>query len=302
MRSAVRRTSCSSSTTAQPSSAAGGRRRRDGCVQHLSSPPSREVNSVHRVRPRERVPQVHQKIPARSPFQSVKVEPPSVTTPSRSSRNPGKYEDHHRPSHRQGSGSLGETLRPHITGRFLPDKAIDVMERLAPRPHRHLNRSPEAELIAKDIEVVCAEKEKPSASSISKRPRNSATRRNTCVRTSRKRQRPWKKAREEKRTASMRIRPAGGRDWTGNSAFPHGKEGEPRNCSIRDRDSEDGRRPGNGGSPIARALRRSRADSRIRAVRSVPSCLWAHRCRQDGDCQTARRQMFGNQDALIQIA
>src|SRR5882757_5214016 len=52
----------------------------------------------------------------------------------------------------------------YITGRFLPDKAIDVMDEAGSRARiGALSRPPDVENLTKEIEAVCAAKEKAIA-------------------------------------------------------------------------------------------------------------------------------------------
>src|SRR5690606_19714445 len=99
-------------------------------------------------------------------FQSVKVEPPSVEdsiTILKGIR--GKYEDHHKAVFTDlALESAAKLSDRYITGRFLPDKAIDVMDEAGARARiASLNRPPELENLAQQIEEVCAQKEEAIA-------------------------------------------------------------------------------------------------------------------------------------------
>ncbi|HOG93337.1 MAG TPA: ATP-dependent Clp protease ATP-binding subunit, partial [Opitutaceae bacterium] len=99
-------------------------------------------------------------------FQSVKVEPPSVEdtiTILKGIR--GKYEEHHKAVFTDKSLEASAKLSDrYITGRFLPDKAIDVMDEAGARARiASLNRPPELETLNKEIEETCAKKEKAIA-------------------------------------------------------------------------------------------------------------------------------------------
>ena len=96
-------------------------------------------------------------------FQSVKVEPPSVEdtiTILKGIR--GKYEDHHKATYTDKALEAAVKLSDrYITGRFLPDKAIDVMDESGARARiTTLNRPPNLEALSKEIDEVCAKKEK----------------------------------------------------------------------------------------------------------------------------------------------
>jgi ATP-dependent Clp protease ATP-binding subunit ClpC len=76
-------------------------------------------------------------------FQTVIVEPPSVEQTIEILKGlRDKYEAHHRvQDHRRGDRRRGEALAPYITGRFLPDKAVDVIDEAGARARL---RSPRA--------------------------------------------------------------------------------------------------------------------------------------------------------------
>jgi ATP-dependent Clp protease ATP-binding subunit ClpC len=95
-------------------------------------------------------------------FQSVKVEPPSVEdtiTILKGIR--GKYEEHHKATFSDKSLEAATKLSDrYITGRFLPDKAIDVMDEAGARARiASLSRPPNVEDLTAQIEQVCAQKE-----------------------------------------------------------------------------------------------------------------------------------------------
>src|SRR5476649_1154246 len=99
-------------------------------------------------------------------FQTVKVEAPSVDdtiTILKGIR--GKYEDHHKVTFTDVALEQAAKLSDrYITGRFLPDKAIDVMDEAGSRARiTTLNRPPEIEALGKEIEEVCTKKEQAIA-------------------------------------------------------------------------------------------------------------------------------------------
>jgi len=99
-------------------------------------------------------------------FQNVKVEPPSIEdtiTILKGIRS--KYEDHHKAIFTDAAIEAATKLSDrYITGRFLPDKAIDVMDEAGSRARiTSLRRPPELEAFAKEIEQVCVQKEEAIA-------------------------------------------------------------------------------------------------------------------------------------------
>jgi ATP-dependent Clp protease ATP-binding subunit ClpC len=239
-------------------------------------------------------------------FQSVKVEPPSVEdtiTILKGIR--GKYEDHHKAVFSDKALEAAAKLSDrYITGRFLPDKAIDVMDEGGARARiSALSRPPDIEALAKEIEQICAQKEK----AISEQHFEEAAKFRDKEKQLRLRQdqvtEEWKKAREEHRVAiDEHLMMQVVADWTGiplsrmekkESEKLLGLEGEIQKVVIGQEVAANA---------IARALRRSRADLKD-PRRPIGSFLFVGPTGV-GKTETAKQlaaQMFGNQDALVQI-
>lgn len=95
-------------------------------------------------------------------FQSVMVDAPSVEDSLKILQGIAhKYEDHHKVRYTQiALESAVRLSERYITSRFLPDKAIDVLDEAGARARiNSLNRPPEIEALAKEIDEVCAKKE-----------------------------------------------------------------------------------------------------------------------------------------------
>ena len=95
-------------------------------------------------------------------FQSIVVEAPSVEDTIKILMGiRSKYEEHHKVEYTDSSLVTATKLSErYITGRFLPDKAIDVLDESGSRARiNSLNRPPEIEEMGKQIEDVCARKE-----------------------------------------------------------------------------------------------------------------------------------------------
>src|SRR5271155_4103227 len=95
-------------------------------------------------------------------FQAVKVEAPSVDEAVQILRGlRPKYEAHHKA--RLTDETLDASVRlsdRYLTGRFLPDKAIDVMDEAGARARINaMTRPPDVKEIEKEIETIRAEKE-----------------------------------------------------------------------------------------------------------------------------------------------
>ncbi|HEY0967197.1 MAG TPA: ATP-dependent Clp protease ATP-binding subunit [Opitutaceae bacterium] len=239
-------------------------------------------------------------------FQSVKVEPPSVDdtiTILKGIR--GKYEDHHKAVFTdKGIEAAAKLSDRYITGRFLPDKAIDVMDEAGSRARiAALNRPPDIEDLTKEIEQVCAQKEE----AIAKQHFEEAAKYRDKEKQLRTKQEQitesWKKSRDEKRVnidEDLMMQVVA--DWTGIPLSRMEKKESEKllNLEVEIQKSVVGQDLA--AVSIARALRRSRADLKD-PRRPIGSFMFVGPTGV-GKTETAKQlasQMFGNQDALIQI-
>src|SRR6266508_1916736 len=95
-------------------------------------------------------------------FQAVKVEAPSVEEAIQILKGlRPKYEAHHKAKLTDEALEIAVKLSDrYITGRFLPDKAIDVMDEAGARARINaMTRPPDVKEIEKEIEVIRVEKE-----------------------------------------------------------------------------------------------------------------------------------------------
>src|ERR1700751_2610857 len=95
-------------------------------------------------------------------FQTVKVEAPTVEEAVEILKGlRPKYEAHHKAKLTDEALEAAVRLSDrYITGRFLPDKAIDVMDEAGARARiNSMTRPPDVKEIEKDIETIRAEKE-----------------------------------------------------------------------------------------------------------------------------------------------
>jgi len=239
-------------------------------------------------------------------FQSVKVEPPSVEdtiTILKGIR--GKYEEHHKATFSDKSLEAATKLSDrYITGRFLPDKAIDVMDEAGARARiASLSRPPDVEDLTAQIEQVCAQKEQAIAAQHFEEAAKYRDQEKQLRQRQEQLTEEWKKAREEKRVAideDLMMQVVA--DWTGiplsrmekkESEKLLGLEAEIRKAVVGQETAA---------VAIARALRRSRADLKD-PRRPIGSFMFVGPTGV-GKTETAKQlaaQMFGNQDALIQI-
>ncbi|MFT3781453.1 MAG: ATP-dependent Clp protease ATP-binding subunit [Nibricoccus sp.] len=239
-------------------------------------------------------------------FQSVKVEAPSVDDTIlilKGIRN--KYEDHHKATFSDKSLEAAAKLSDrYITGRFLPDKAIDVMDEAGSRARiASLSRPPEIEDLTKEIEQVCAQKEE----AIAKQHFEEAAKYRDKEKQLRAKQdaatEEWKKAREDKRVAIdedliMQVVA----DWTGIPLTRMEKKESEKLLSL-EADLQKiviGQQAAT--VAIARALRRSRADLKD-PRRPIGSFMFVGPTGV-GKTELAKQlaaNMFGSQDSIIQI-
>jgi ATP-dependent Clp protease ATP-binding subunit ClpC len=239
-------------------------------------------------------------------FQSVKVEAPSVEDTILILKGiRSKYEDHHKAIFTDKALEAAAKLSDrYITGRFLPDKAIDVMDEAGSRARiAALNRPPDIEQLAKEIEAVCALKEE----AISKQHFEEAARHRDTEKHLRAKQEviteQWKKAREEKRvTIDENLMMQVAADWTGIPLSRMEKKDNEKLLSLEAEIQKSVIGQDLAAAAIARALRRSRTDLKD-PRRPIGSFLFVGPTGV-GKTETAKQlaaQMFGNQDALIQI-
>ena len=95
-------------------------------------------------------------------FQSVKAEPPSIADASAILTGlRARYEDHHKMDLTDDAVTAAVKLSDrYITGRFLPDKAIDIMDEAGARARiKAMTRPPEVKKLEADIEETRVKKE-----------------------------------------------------------------------------------------------------------------------------------------------
>ncbi len=239
-------------------------------------------------------------------FQSVKVEAPSVEDTIQILKGIRiKYEDHHKAIFSDKALEAAAKLSDrYITGRFLPDKAIDVMDEAGSRARiASLSRPTDIEDLTKEIEQVCAQKEE----AIAKQHFEEAAKYRDKEKQLRAKQdaatETWKKAREEKRVQiddDLMMQVVA--DWTGIPLTRMEKKDSEKLLSLE----ADLQKIVVGQEvatiAISRALRRSRADLKD-PRRPIGSFLFVGPTGV-GKTELAKQlaaNMFGSQDAIIQI-
>ena len=239
-------------------------------------------------------------------FQSVKVEAPSVEDTILILKGiRSKYEDHHKATFTDQSLETAVKLSDrYITGRFLPDKAIDVMDEAGSRARiGALSRPPDVENLTKEIETVCALKEK----AISEQHFEEAAKFRDQEKQLRAKQEQiteqWKKQRDEKRVKiddDLMMQVVA--DWTGIPLNRMEKKESEKLLALETELQKAVIGQDLAAISISRALRRSRADLKD-PRRPIGSFMFVGPTGV-GKTMLAKQlaaQMFGKQEAIIQI-
>jgi len=239
-------------------------------------------------------------------FQNVKVEAPSVEDTVLILKGiRSKYEDHHKAVFTDKSLEAAAKLSDrYITGRFLPDKAIDVMDEAGSRARiTSLNRPPEIEAMTKEIDEVCAQKEQAiaaqhfeEAAKFRDKEKQLRTKQDQIISD-------WKKTRDENRvTIDEEMMTQVVAEWTGIPLSRLEKKESERLLTLENELQKViiGQEPAT--LAIARALRRSRADLKD-PRRPIGSFMFLGPTGV-GKTELAKQlaaQIFGSQDAILQI-
>ena len=239
-------------------------------------------------------------------FQQVKVEAPSVEDTIlilKGIRH--KYEQHHKARITDDAVQAAAELSDrYLTGRFLPDKAIDIMDEAGARARiSSMTRPPDIKDVEKEIEAIKAQKE--AAIKAQDFEKAAALRDTEKQAKDRKDQilKDWEKKREEKEVVvteeDMRVVIS---KWTGVPL--HRMEQADSEKLLRMDDELKGRVIGQNiaVTAIAKALRRSRADLKD-PRRPIGSFIFLGPTGVGKTflAQTLAEYMFGDRDALIQF-
>ena len=239
-------------------------------------------------------------------FQSVKVDAPSIEDTVLILKGiRGKYEEHHKVEFTDAALEAATKLSErYITARFLPDKAIDILDEAGARARiESLKRPPEIEEMTTTIEEVCAKKE----DAISKQHFEAAAKFRDEEKQLRQKQidiiEGWKQSREEMKIVvdeeEMFQVVA---DWTG---IPLSRMEQQESKKLLKLESHlQGEVIGQDMATevIAKALRRSRADLKD-PRRPIGSFMFLGPTGVGKTllAKVLAEEMFGSQDAIIQI-
>jgi ATP-dependent Clp protease ATP-binding subunit ClpC len=239
-------------------------------------------------------------------FQSVKVEAPSVEDTIQILKGiRGKYEEHHKAIFTDKAIEAAAKLSDrYITGRFLPDKAIDVMDEAGSRARiTTLNRPPEIEALGKEIEEVCTKKEQAIAAQHFEEAAKYRDQEKQLRAKQDEQLETWKKTRDENRiTVDEEQMTRVVSEWTGIPLSRLEKKESEKLLALESELQKAivGQDPAT--IAIARALRRSRADLKD-PRRPIGSFMFMGPTGV-GKTELAKQlaaQIFGSQDAIVQI-
>ena len=239
-------------------------------------------------------------------FQSVMVDAPSVEDSIAILKGIApKYEDHHKVDYTEKAlESAVHLSERYITSRFLPDKAIDVLDESGARARiSSLNRPPEIEELGKTIEEVCGKKE----DSISKQQFEDAARfRDEEKKLRAKREEmieEWKKSRAETRiTVDEEDMLHVVSDWTGIPLRRMEQKESEKLLNLENELQETVIGQDEATIAIAKALRRSRADLKD-PRRPIGSFLFMGPTGVGKThlAKTLAESIFGDTEAIVQV-
>lgn len=239
-------------------------------------------------------------------FQSVKVDAPSVDDTILILKGiRSKYEEHHKCNFTDEALVAAARLSErYITSRFLPDKAIDVIDEAGARARiESLKRPPEIEAMNEKIESVCEEKE----NAIGKQQFEEAAKFRDEEKKLRQEQsdaiEAWKQSREENRLTVgadelLHVIAA----WTGIPLSRMEQEESKKLLELEAKLQSEVIGQGRATEVIARALRRSRADLKD-PKRPIGSFMFLGPTGVGKTllAKVLAEEMFGEKDAIIQI-
>ena len=197
-------------------------------------------------------------------FQSVKVDAPSIEDSVlilKGIRN--KYEEHHNVSYTDESLELAVKLSErYITSRFLPDKAIDILDEAGARARiDSMKRPPDLDSMTDEIEAVCAQKEEAISKQLFEEAATYRDEEKKLRETQKQFIEDWKKERAEKEIlvddeAMLKIVS----DWTGIPLSRMEQKESKKLLNLENELRAEVIGQEKATEVIAKALRRSRAD------------------------------------------
>ncbi len=239
-------------------------------------------------------------------FQSVKVEAPSVEDTILILKGiRSKYEEHHKVHFTDGALETAAKLSErYITDRFLPDKAIDVLDEAGARARiESLKRPPEIESMNDEISDICKKKE----DAIGEQHFEEAARFRDQEKQLRKKQsemiESWKKSREEKEIVvddEYMLEVIA--NWTGIPLSRIEQKESKHLLKLEEHFRAEVIGQNIATQVVAKALRRSRADLKD-PKRPIGSFMFLGPTGVGKTllAKVLAEEMFGDRDAIIQI-
>lgn len=239
-------------------------------------------------------------------FQSVKVDAPSVEDTILILKGiRSKYEEHHKVRYSDAAlESATKLSERYITARFLPDKAIDILDEAGARARiESLKRPPEIDAMTATIEEVCAKKDE----AISKQHFEEAAKYRDEEKQLRQKQddalAAWKKTREETpievgEEEMLQVVST----WTGIPLFRMEEKESKKLLHLEAELQNEVIGQNRATEVISKALRRSRADLKD-PRRPIGSFMFLGPTGV-GKTLLAKilaEEMFGEKDSIIQI-
>lgn len=239
-------------------------------------------------------------------FQSVKVDAPSIEDTVRILKGiRGKYEDHHKVEFTDAALEAATKLSErYITSRFLPDKAIDIIDEAGARARiESLKRPPEIDEMNDTIDEVCAKKEE----AIGKQHFEEAAKYRDEEKQLRQKQtdtiEAWKRSREETKIRvdeeeMLQVVAA----WTGIPLSRMEQKESKKLLQLEAELQHEVIGQNRATEVISKALRRSRADLKD-PKRPIGSFMFLGPTGVGKTllAKVLAEQMFGDKDAIIQI-
>lgn len=239
-------------------------------------------------------------------FQSVKVDAPSIEDTTLILKGiRSKYEEHHKVHFTDGAlETAAKFSERYITDRFLPDKAIDVLDEAGARARiESLKRPPEIEGMNTEISDICKKKE----DAISEQHFEEAARFRDQEKQLRKKQsdmiEAWKKSREEKEIIvddEYMLEVIA--NWTGIPLSRIEQKESKRLLKLEEHLRAEVIGQTMATQVVAKALRRSRADLKD-PKRPIGSFMFLGPTGVGKTllAKVLAEEMFGDRDAIIQI-
>lgn len=239
-------------------------------------------------------------------FQSVKVDAPSVEDTVLILKGiRSKYEDHHKVNYTdEALVAAAKLSERYITARFLPDKAIDILDEAGARSRiESLKRPPEIEAMSAKIEEVCGQKEEAIAKQHFEQAAKFRDEEKHLRKTQLDATEAWKQSREENRlTVGEDEMLQVVADWTGIPLSRMEAEDSKKLLNLEAELRAEVVGQERATQVIAKALRRSRADLKD-PKRPIGSFMFLGPTGVGKTllAKVLAEQMFGEKDSIIQI-